>query len=157
MGWDFEKGATKKSLVEELTVGRNGARLVAKRLVGQHLWVVWQPVDKEAFIALYLLRKQRDFGWGYKSLAECEHPYYYTCPVKFLDLAPVACAEWRELVLERAARKSRTLKVGVVYELPGRRPDRIKLIGLIPLLGRADDGRVFRLKRSFLGREVGAS
>ena len=33
--------------------------------------------------------------WGYKPLDESMHPYYYTCPLSYLDLAPEQSADWR--------------------------------------------------------------
>ncbi|MCK5431218.1 MAG: hypothetical protein KAJ03_00670, partial [Gammaproteobacteria bacterium] len=39
-----------------------------------------------------------DGEWGYKPLSEAEHPYYYTCPLSYLKLAPPTSPEWREMV-----------------------------------------------------------
>jgi len=36
--------------------------------------------------------------WGYKFLVEAEHPYYYSCPLRYLDMAPQRCATWRARV-----------------------------------------------------------
>jgi hypothetical protein len=36
--------------------------------------------------------------WGNKPLEESMHPYYYTCPSRYLDMAPEQCPEWRETV-----------------------------------------------------------
>ncbi|PAU54105.1 hypothetical protein BZL41_22825 [Pseudomonas sp. PIC25] len=37
--------------------------------------------------------------WGYKSLSEQVHPYFYNCPLHFLDLAPDGInEEWRRYV-----------------------------------------------------------
>lgn len=34
--------------------------------------------------------------WGYKSLSEDVHPFYYSCPLSYLSLAPVLSSDWRE-------------------------------------------------------------
>lgn len=47
------------------------------------------------FIRCDLLRSTPD-GWGYKALEEGMHPYYYSCPLHYLDLAPEQSADWRE-------------------------------------------------------------
>lgn len=37
-----------------------------------------------------------DGDWGYQDMCESMHPFYYSCPLKYLDMVPVACEEWRE-------------------------------------------------------------
>jgi hypothetical protein len=39
-------------------------------------------------------------GWGYKDMTESMHPYYYSCPLEYLAMAPAACPAWREKVYE---------------------------------------------------------
>jgi hypothetical protein len=38
-------------------------------------------------------------GWGYKDLDESMGPYYFSCPLKYLDMVPIdrygGNAEWR--------------------------------------------------------------
>lgn len=46
------------------------------------------------FIRCDLLRSSPE-GWGYKALEESMHPYYYSCPLRYLDLAPEQSADWR--------------------------------------------------------------
>ena len=33
--------------------------------------------------------------WGYKPMDESMHPFYYSCPLSYLDLAPEQSAQWR--------------------------------------------------------------
>ena len=52
---------------------------------------------------------QRSGGqWGYKALCEEEWPFYYTCPLSYLAMAPVRSPGWRESVLayHQSRRKS---------------------------------------------------
>ena len=43
--------------------------------------------------------------WGYKPLEESMHPYYYSCPLSYLDLAPEQSADWRAGVRAYHARR----------------------------------------------------
>lgn len=43
--------------------------------------------------------------WGYKPLDESMHPYYYSCPLSYLDLAPEQSADWRAGVRAYHARR----------------------------------------------------
>ncbi|WP_373421696.1 hypothetical protein [Burkholderia multivorans] len=43
--------------------------------------------------------------WGYKPLDESMHPYYYSCPPSYLDLAPEQSADWRAGVRAYHARR----------------------------------------------------
>ena len=40
------------------------------------------------------------FQWGYKALDESSHPFYYSCPLTFLEMAPVTNEQWRQGVRE---------------------------------------------------------
>jgi hypothetical protein len=53
--------------------------------------------------------------WGHKPMSEEMHPYTYSCPLKFLDMVPSRCWEWRLKVMGywaareyRRARKAET-------------------------------------------------
>ena len=155
MGWDFTRGADKKDVIADVTAERNGWELVAKRTVGNHLWVVWNPPgeDRTPFIMLYLLSSERGFGWGYKDMDESMHPYYYTCPEKLLELAPEACPEGREGVRAYHERRKRKVELGATYALPGCRPDRITITCTKPLLGEAN-GRTYRVTKTRLGDKL---
>jgi hypothetical protein len=122
MGWLFTFGSTRRGLIQERT--ENWERttedgMVVKSTCLAHcfrggcfsglLWSVWertftrdgQPVQAtERWIACDLLRYQRDYGWGYKDMDESMHPYYYSCPLSYLEMVPLdqfgGNAEWRE-------------------------------------------------------------
>ncbi|MCA9380929.1 hypothetical protein KC678_01565, partial [Candidatus Dojkabacteria bacterium] len=62
-----------------------------------------RPDKTDRAILLYLLQHSPDpnypkYSWGYKDMDESMHPYYYNCPLSFLDMTPVACEEWRQHV-----------------------------------------------------------
>ena len=96
MGWTFTCGATKHDIVEEV-LGELGHRVIDYRICSNTLWFVCRSARGE-YIGCFLLASDGGFGWGYKDMEESMHPYYYDCPLDFLDLAPVACAAWRDLV-----------------------------------------------------------
>lgn len=108
MGWLFTSGATRSKIVNENTQPWENDKTIAKCLTyclrGNCLWMVWELTDKatgktEKYIGLDLLQAQRGYGWGYKGMSESVHPYYYTCPLSYLSMVPVANAEWRAKVL----------------------------------------------------------
>lgn len=82
------------------------------------LWTAWERTfvkdgteaePTERWIGCDLLRYQKDFGWGFKDMEESMHPYYYSCPLKYLSLVPIdqygGNAEWRENVQRYHARQ----------------------------------------------------
>ena len=105
MGWLYTEGQTRKQLIEHLTdpqVGPHGwARQTLRHCTrGNILWTVEHITNSttgadEKLIACYLMQKQHNFGWGYKDMTEEMHPYYYSCPLAYLDETPELCPEWR--------------------------------------------------------------
>jgi hypothetical protein len=104
MGWSFG-WQSRSELIEHLTRDQESAdarwRTLAKYLSGNTLWAVQEHAPKAAeaqrFIGCYLLRRNGD--WGYKDLCESMGPCEVSCPPKFLGMAPVENAGWRERVL----------------------------------------------------------
>ncbi len=124
MGWSFGYNQTKESLVQELTQSGTGSypenkmltwNCLAHSLRGNSLWSVWERLNSESgesirYIRLDLLSyASQHGGYGYKSMSEACGPYYYNCPLKFLEMAPVANQEWRDKVIANHA-KLKTIK-----------------------------------------------
>lgn len=131
MGWLFQSGSTRKELIAERTEnwtreGAEGVTVTSTCLAHCYrggafsgvLWAVWERrftkdgeevQSTERWITCDLLRYQKNFGWGYKDMDESAHPYYYSCPAKYLDLVPIDTyggnAEWREAVRSHHARR----------------------------------------------------
>jgi len=131
MGWLFTAGSTRRDLIGErtsawTTEGAEGMTITSTCLAHCYrggafsgvLWAVWertftkddQPVKPvERWITCDLLRYQKDYGWGYKDLDESMHPYFYSCPLKYLDMVPLdqygGNQEWREGVRAYHARQ----------------------------------------------------
>jgi len=120
MGWLFKHNFSRAMLVEHLTKPYDGEetsnRTIAHCLRGNVLWSVLEITAKvdglkmdesvlsvgqsKRFIACNLLARESGCGWGYKDMIERMHPFYYTCPLIYLEMVPVACREWREKVYE---------------------------------------------------------
>lgn len=107
MGWDFCDAWTTKAKVVHAILTGNSRSFTAHKLVGNELWVInGTPADGgDSYIGLYLLEKEGR-TWGYKPLTESSGPYYYNCPLAFLDAVPLANHEWRLKVLAVAATKA---------------------------------------------------
>jgi hypothetical protein len=112
MGWYFEY-CSRRDLVRNLTSDNGHTKVVAHTLRGSHLWCVREitkvsetlaaaplPVPVKVgdrFITLDLIAKGEDGTHGHKPMDEGMHPYYYTCPKSYLELATWnTCEPWRE-------------------------------------------------------------
>jgi hypothetical protein len=113
MGWTSSREWTTKGALKESVRREMEGRILSEAVGGggKEWWLLCNPwsgpgvsttEERAPVIAVFLLEKARG-EWGYKDLSECEHPYYYGCPLRFLDAAPETCKEWRETVRARAA------------------------------------------------------
>lgn len=112
MGWTFVR-QTRDQLIRELLAPQASERacceVIDYTLDGDVLWTVVRVTARQAgvmglaagesvcYIGCHLLECSGG-DWGYKSLDESMHPYYYSCPLRYLDMAPVQSSEWRERV-----------------------------------------------------------
>ena len=127
MGWLFTNGSTRSGLISERTKGwqhaaGDGTEVKSACLANCYrggvfsgvLWTVWERTftkgghevkPTERWIGCDLLRYQSSYGWGYKDMEESMGPYFYSCPLKYLDIVPVVANEsWREQVRAYHAR-----------------------------------------------------
>jgi hypothetical protein len=91
MSFDVIPGATKKDLVETLS-----AQCSESGLVGDVLWGI--KVDIPGDIIVCFSMAHTADGWGYREICEWEHPYHYSCPLRFLDRTQTGSKPWRRLV-----------------------------------------------------------
>jgi hypothetical protein len=131
MGWLFKSGSARRNLIQERTqdwerTTADGIQVTTTCLAHCYrgsigsgvLWVVWERAfnrdgqavqPTERWITCDLMRYQKDYGWGYKDLDESMHPYYYSCPLKYLEMVPIeqfgGNSEWRALVTEHHQRR----------------------------------------------------
>lgn len=61
------------------------------------------------FIACHLLQRS-GAQWGYVPMDEAMHPFYYSCPLPYLDMAPEQSSEWREGVRAYHTRRGTPVK-----------------------------------------------
>jgi hypothetical protein len=168
MGFDFTKGAKKTDIVKRLIADRprfnNGrdsfdvsSKTVAHKVIGSSLWMVVEQTkhfkladQTKRLIVLAVLENKRGFGYGYNSHCEEAHPYYYDCPLEFLDMVPVASEDWRKGVREYHRRMNAVLVPNTVYNLEGANSEYMTLMSVLPLLGRSPTGKVFRYKKEWI-------
>ena len=97
MGWLFQPGSTRRELIKERTHGweRASNEMLVKSSCLAHcfrggrfsgvLWSVWERTFTK--------------GWGYKDMEESMHPYFYSCPLGYLEMVPIeqfgGNEEWR--------------------------------------------------------------
>jgi hypothetical protein len=154
---------SKAELVAELK--RNYSTITEWSLVGNHLWGLY-PVTTthggkfaigDLVIHLFLIKSFGDGGYGYKCLSESARPYYYTCPLKFLDKAVELSADWRNDVrthhktkAERASAMKR-IKVGDTITLRNTTLKSVRVIALKPMLGIDEtNNRTYRIPSKFI-------
>lgn len=116
MGWLFCK-QSKNDLIRELIKPSEtedvSAKTIAHTVCFEGYHVLWSVVEITAKVEdkpLGLTPGQTTrlircdlldvYGeqWGYKSLDETVYPYYFSCPLSYLDMAPERCHTWRERV-----------------------------------------------------------
>lgn len=122
MGWLY-CAATRAELIEALIKPHDGKRyhteVIAHAVRGNVLWTVvnitakepnefsdMKPGERKNVIGCDLLAKYKG-QWGYKNMSELMHPVYYTCPLRYLDMAPVQSEAWREGVRAYHAQRRR--------------------------------------------------
>jgi hypothetical protein len=121
MGWLFTVGSTRRELIAERT--QDWQRASNEMLVDSKclahcfrggrfsgvLWSVWERTltkdghevePTQRWIACDLLQYSRsNEGWGFKDMEESMGPYFYSCPLGYLEMVPIeqfgGNEEWR--------------------------------------------------------------
>lgn len=126
------------------------------------LWTVWevkrfnlgenQPYETIKYIGCDLLQYYKGHRWGYKDLCESMGPCEVNCPLSYLDMVPVADAEWRERVRKFHVK----LFIGQIVKLKdGCKPEQLKIISVRPLKGsEVSSGLTYRLPRRMIDKVV---
>lgn len=100
MGW-YGEYCTRKQKVADLIGDRPSSRCIKHCYRGNAyrgvLWTVWQRGEDESsrWIGCDVL-EYRDGMWFNKPMEEGMGPYYWSCPMGYLAITPVASASWRE-------------------------------------------------------------
>ena len=169
MGWTFGQ-QTRRELIAELTPAErrdaNGRifRTLKHCCRGNVLYAVHESTPAEGpsrkWIGLYLLQRDGDL-WGYKDMDETMGPYYYHCPLSYLDLADAPAneyaAEWRAIVRQEAAKKAaqqaKKPQPGETWGLVNCRIPHVRIRSVKPLRG-SYQGSTYKLKKKQLGEQL---
>ncbi len=134
MGWLYPTGISRKDLIasrvepfESVVDGLQVTTTCIKHcfrggVFSGVLWSVWQRTftkdgveqqPEQRWICCDLIRCHAG-EWGYKDMDESVHPYYYSCPLGYLDQVPIetfgGCQDWRAIVqAHHAERKAKRL------------------------------------------------
>jgi len=185
MGWLFSLQWNRRSLIQERieswnTKDRendNDTYIVATCLKHCYrgnsfsgvLWKVWESnlfhkktgelIKTDKWIGCDLLKCENYRGtreWGYKDMEECMGPCYYSCPLSYLEIAPVANEEWRQEVREYHARRNIKLTIGQEIQLREKySPKLFKIISLKPLKGESLEGYgIYRLQKKAIAGDI---
>lgn len=134
MGYSFGWN-TRKELIEYLTKDWESpsekTSVIAHSASGSILWTVNERTQKDTgekhtWIGCCIIKGSGGLSgdWGYKGMEESMHPYYYSCPLSYLETAEEVCPEWREKVRQywagkkEAREKSKALTPGTKIRLP---------------------------------------
>ena len=170
MGWLITPGATRAQVAQEVEQryrASESVEVLDKAFVNlSQLWLLVRETGKEPVILLYLIksygsRKKGTHEAGYKDMSESMGPYYYSCPLRMLEQAPVQNEGWREEVRKYHARKkaaaafAKQIKPGQYVAL---RPNlAVPVVELLEvgrtITGRALDGNIYRVKKQQLNPE----
>lgn len=110
MGWYFSH-QSRSELIAELIApqetSRASIKVIAHTLRGNVLWSVAEvtaktegvhadlaPGDTVRYIRCDLLQRSGN-QWGYKPMDESVSPFYYTCPLSYLEMAAEVSSQWR--------------------------------------------------------------
>jgi hypothetical protein len=118
--WVYFQDYTKADIITELTKNKSNTYYdsvcLFKCVRGNVVWTVEEitrkfqdnTTESTTFIGCYILDLRKDTGWGYKKVDEADHPLYYNCPLKYLEMAPVVNQGWRDKVIKNHKDQKRT-------------------------------------------------
>lgn len=107
MGYDISQ-QSREQLLEELTAQSVACCYSPLDPVGQEvLYSVEVGPGGKRYLRVCLFTEEQGFGWGYKTIDECQGPCACSCPVGLLDQcdppASRGAKKWRDKVRRAAA------------------------------------------------------
>jgi hypothetical protein len=163
MGWLYPHEATRKPILLDIIIRNwNGYGTIhATHSTRNCFWMLVTPPGYEKpIIGLYVIQKAQGL-WGYKDMEEAACPYYYDCPLDWLEKAPVTNQNWRDgvvnfhnkkKILSEATKKivaGKTYKVNGAWKFNGRPLTEIHVISTKPYRG-ASFGYTVKLSRKLI-------
>lgn len=113
MGWYGDSG-TRRQKIDDLTKAwRDDVQCLRHCYRGNAyrgvLWSVWEdPAGRSIHCDLL---EYRSGLWWNKPMCESMGPFYYSCPLGYLELVPVADEQWRECVRSYHAKRRKKREV----------------------------------------------
>ncbi|MFV0678183.1 hypothetical protein [Variovorax sp. tm] len=162
MGFIVYRASKAQAIHDELAGVSASSTVLAHRSIGNRLWFLAQTRSGEAaghkWIGLTLIDSRRG-EVAVKCMDESVGPYYYDCPLEFLDRAdaPVGpyAGPWREKVrafhASRAARRA-AIHQGVRVSYDGHTYVLRHSLGRRGWQVQREDGLIFRMKARQLQR-----
>ena len=172
MGWTFSRSFTKASIRAERTAPYQDAfdrgsttTTLRSTYKGNTLWTLHETTtatgEMQRWIGCTRVSRQ-DGQWGYKDMSEHMGPYYFDCPLDYLDAATEppneTASEWREQVRRHHAQKklqaAKKPQVGETWSVVGSPTvPRISVVDTKPLIGTYN-GTLYRVKQRMLGERI---
>ena len=154
MGWDFRAlPCCKQEIIDECVKSICSMTCLHQSVQGNELWTIWEKKDGARIILLFLLASKK-LCWGYKEISEQAGPYYYKCPLGFLEIAPVVNKNWRDKVYEYHSKRLGNLSlrkqivIGTIVGLDNPENE-FRVTHLKPLQGVSlKERRLYRLVKS---------
>lgn len=140
MGY-FGDYASKQEIIEEHK--REGGLLKAC-IRGSIIWTLEAGVERNFIRCLKVVGKPGDYR--YKPMSEEAGPFYYSCPLSYLEAAQEVNPQWRAKVRHYHQKFS----IGEWLELKNCKPSRLQVVGIRPLRGVDETGKIWRIPRSAL-------
>jgi hypothetical protein len=128
----------------------------ASTCYGRRLWVAIEK-GTESYIFLFLIDKQRAYGYGYKDMTEGMGPSYHDCPLRLLDATKGESGEysqaWRNRVRKYHADRHQKAKtqIGDKVTVYGKAFQIVDKIRRSFIAIKEETGQRFRLSLNQIG------
>ncbi len=129
------------------------------------LWTVWEVIklnpdtgeviETDRYIGCDLIEwsNREPASFGVKDMSEECGPYYYSCPLSYLDMVPVANQKWRDGVQSYHATRKPKFKLRIGQKVKMTDGCNIKTAVITetrPIRGLGEDGRTYKLKWKYI-------
>lgn len=156
MGWDFTQNSSKKDIINEIKYDFK-TTLIKYQVKNNIMWMIIKNTNtNDKYIACALLSYNKTInGWGYKLLDESMHPFYYDCPLEYLNETTQTNQEWRKKVIAYYEHKQQlknylnNIKKGDIIKLQNCQINELTVISTKPLLGFYN-GKTYSIPKKYI-------
>ena len=85
--------------------------------------------------------------WGYKDMEESMFPFYFSCPLIYLDMVPVANEKWRQAVREYHIKRSFKFTIGELVKLKNCNIPHVIITSVCPSRG-VYEGKLYKIRKN---------